>query len=148
VTPEFGTEPVVVAVVANEVEAEIACGLLRTEGIRCFHRLTDIAAAGFPRAPLGPEASEKYSPLPAMPSVRGYFFLPGLELAGSALAGSELAAERRMIRDEQSGAPRRRRSDMRHAFRSIQTSLGIYSEGMTRVAETAQPRNPGACRRR
>jgi Putative prokaryotic signal transducing protein len=53
VTPEFGTEPVVVAVVANEVEAEIACGLLRTEGIRCFHRLTDIAAAGFAEGALG-----------------------------------------------------------------------------------------------
>ena len=36
-------EPVVVAVVANEVEADTACGLLRTEGIRCFHRLTHLA---------------------------------------------------------------------------------------------------------
>jgi len=36
-------EPVVVAIVANEVEAEMACGVLRTEGIRCFHRLTHMA---------------------------------------------------------------------------------------------------------
>lgn len=36
--------PVVVAIVANEVEADMACGLLRTEGIRCTHRLTNLAA--------------------------------------------------------------------------------------------------------
>jgi hypothetical protein len=37
-------EPIVVAVVANEVEADTACGLLRTEGIRWFHRLTRMAS--------------------------------------------------------------------------------------------------------
>lgn len=35
-------EPVGIAVVANETEADVACGLLRTEGIRCGHRLTNV----------------------------------------------------------------------------------------------------------
>ena len=43
--------------------------------------------------------------------------------------------------DDQGGA-------MRHAFMSIHKAFGTYLEGMTRVAETAQSRNPGACRRR
>jgi hypothetical protein len=32
-----------VSVVANEMEAELACGVLRGEGIECMHRITDFA---------------------------------------------------------------------------------------------------------
>ena len=39
-------------------------------------------------------------------------------------------------------------ADMRHTFMSIDKAFGTYSEGMTRVAERAEPWNPGACRRR
>jgi hypothetical protein len=31
-------------IVADESEAEVVCGLLRAEGIRCFHRGTDLTA--------------------------------------------------------------------------------------------------------
>jgi hypothetical protein len=31
-------------VVGNSMEAETICGLLRTEGIACYHRQTDIGA--------------------------------------------------------------------------------------------------------
>ena len=34
-------EVVVVKVVPNEAEAEIECALLREEGIKCGHRITD-----------------------------------------------------------------------------------------------------------
>jgi hypothetical protein len=34
-----------VAVAPNEAEAEVICGLLRTDGIKCFYRQTDIAQA-------------------------------------------------------------------------------------------------------
>jgi hypothetical protein len=37
---------------------------------------------------------------------------------------------------------------MRQAFMSIEKGFTTYSEGMTRVAERAQPWDPGACRRR
>ena len=37
---------------------------------------------------------------------------------------------------------------MRAAVMSIQKAFVTYSEGMTRGAEAAEPRNPGACRRR
>ena len=37
---------------------------------------------------------------------------------------------------------------MRHAFMSIHKAFGTYLEGMTRVAERAEPWNLGACRRR
>lgn len=36
-------EPVTVAIVRNEAEAELACGMLRSEGIDCDHRITDFA---------------------------------------------------------------------------------------------------------
>ena len=32
-------------VVGNELDAEVVCGLLRSNGIHCFHRNTDMAAA-------------------------------------------------------------------------------------------------------
>jgi hypothetical protein len=35
--------PVRLTVVANEPEAELVCGLLRQSGIRCMHRITDLA---------------------------------------------------------------------------------------------------------
>jgi len=33
-----------VAVVGNEIEAELACSYLRAEGIKCFSKRTDLAA--------------------------------------------------------------------------------------------------------
>lgn len=36
-------DPVRVTIVSNEPEAELACGLLRAQGIRCMHRITDFA---------------------------------------------------------------------------------------------------------
>jgi hypothetical protein len=39
-------------------------------------------------------------------------------------------------------------AEMPHAFMSIQKAFVTYSEGMTRDAATAQPWDPGACRRR
>jgi hypothetical protein len=38
--------------VADEGEAEVVCGLLRSEGIRCFHRSTDISGEAA-LAPIG-----------------------------------------------------------------------------------------------
>ena len=29
-------------VVANEIEAELVCGMLRSEGIKCTHRITNL----------------------------------------------------------------------------------------------------------
>ena len=37
------SEPVRLTVVPNEGEADILCGMLRVEGIRCAHRMTDLA---------------------------------------------------------------------------------------------------------
>jgi hypothetical protein len=37
-------EIAVAKVVGNEIEAELACSLLRAEGIKCFHKRTDLAA--------------------------------------------------------------------------------------------------------
>ena len=36
-----------VAIVQNELEAELACSLLRGEGIECFHRATDMTQGAF-----------------------------------------------------------------------------------------------------
>jgi hypothetical protein len=36
--------PVRIAIVPNETTAEIVCGRLRTEGIECSYRRTDVAA--------------------------------------------------------------------------------------------------------
>ncbi len=36
-------EPVRLTIVSNEPEAELACGLLRSHGIDCMHRITDMA---------------------------------------------------------------------------------------------------------
>ena len=44
------SDPVRVAVAANEMEADVICGLLRSEGIRCNHMLADGAAAGISEA--------------------------------------------------------------------------------------------------
>jgi hypothetical protein len=40
-----------VAVVANEIEAEMLCAMLRTEGIEAAHRKTDVAAGAWRGAP-------------------------------------------------------------------------------------------------
>ena len=37
------SEPVRLTTVADEGEAEILCGMLRVGGIRCAHRITDLA---------------------------------------------------------------------------------------------------------
>jgi hypothetical protein len=37
------TGPVRLTIVANEQEAELACGLLRQEQIMCMYRITDLA---------------------------------------------------------------------------------------------------------
>jgi hypothetical protein len=39
--------PVVVKTVPSETEAEIACALLRSVGIKCGYRVPDIAQQGF-----------------------------------------------------------------------------------------------------
>jgi hypothetical protein len=36
-------EPVRLTIVSNEPEAELACGLLRAQGIECMHRITNLA---------------------------------------------------------------------------------------------------------
>ncbi len=38
-------QPVTVTVVSDELEAEMVCGLLRTNGIACWHAKTNMAAA-------------------------------------------------------------------------------------------------------
>jgi hypothetical protein len=48
-------EPVGLTVVPSEPEAELICGLLRTNGIDCYYRKTDMAGAWTRyAAPLGP----------------------------------------------------------------------------------------------
>lgn len=37
--------PVRLTVVRDDLEAEVVCGFLRNEGIACWHRKTDVAAA-------------------------------------------------------------------------------------------------------
>ena len=41
------SEPVRVTVVQNEPEAELVCSLLRSEGIECYHRPTNVTAGAF-----------------------------------------------------------------------------------------------------
>jgi Putative prokaryotic signal transducing protein len=41
------SEPVRVTVVQDEPEAEIVCSLLRSEGIECYHRPTNVTAGAF-----------------------------------------------------------------------------------------------------
>ncbi|MBA2440683.1 MAG: DUF2007 domain-containing protein [Thermoleophilaceae bacterium] len=43
-----------VAIVANEPAADVLCSLLRTEGIRCMQRVTDVGAGALDGvAPIG-----------------------------------------------------------------------------------------------
>ena len=37
------TAPTRLTIVTNEIEAELACGLLRDHDIACMHRITDLA---------------------------------------------------------------------------------------------------------
>jgi hypothetical protein len=46
-------ELVPVEVTGSEAEAEMLCGLLRTAGIRCMHRLTNRGAGAFEGMPMG-----------------------------------------------------------------------------------------------
>ena len=39
--------PVTLTVVDNEMEAEMLCGMLRTNGIRCEHRNSSVGAAQY-----------------------------------------------------------------------------------------------------
>jgi len=39
-------EPTRLTIVTNELEAEMACGLLRDHDIACMHRITDLAFGG------------------------------------------------------------------------------------------------------
>jgi Putative prokaryotic signal transducing protein len=40
-------------IAVDETEAEVVCGLLRSEGIRCFHRPTDLTAHVAIQGPVG-----------------------------------------------------------------------------------------------
>jgi hypothetical protein len=40
-------------IATDEAEAEVVCGLLRSEGIRCFHRPTDVTAHVALMGPVG-----------------------------------------------------------------------------------------------
>jgi hypothetical protein len=46
-------EVVPVTVVPNETEAEVICGLLRSEGIECSYRQTNVGAGAFDGMPGG-----------------------------------------------------------------------------------------------
>ena len=39
-----GMDAVRLTIVGNEPEADLLCDLLRSEGIECFHRVTDLGA--------------------------------------------------------------------------------------------------------
>jgi hypothetical protein len=41
------SDPVPVTIVQNEPEAELVCSLLRSEGIECYHRPTNVTAGAF-----------------------------------------------------------------------------------------------------
>lgn len=50
-------DPVRLTIVANELEAELVCGVLRAEGLQCAARITDLAfgqGGEFPLAGGGP----------------------------------------------------------------------------------------------
>jgi hypothetical protein len=38
---------VTLTVVENEPEAEVVCGLLRSSGIKCFHRTTEMSSSAY-----------------------------------------------------------------------------------------------------
>ena len=46
-----GDMPAVLTIVPNEVEADLVCSFLRTQGIRCNHRVTNIGAGGWDGVP-------------------------------------------------------------------------------------------------
>jgi hypothetical protein len=46
-------DPVRVTITPNEAAAEIVCGLLRSEGIECYHRQTNVGAGAFDGMPGG-----------------------------------------------------------------------------------------------
>jgi hypothetical protein len=46
-----GEAPVRVTIVANEGEADLVCSFLRTQGILCNHRVTDMGAGGWDGVP-------------------------------------------------------------------------------------------------
>ena len=41
---------VTLTVVENEPEAEVVCGLLRSSGIKCFHRSTTLSSSAYAAA--------------------------------------------------------------------------------------------------
>jgi hypothetical protein len=46
-----GDVPAVLTIVPNEVEADLVCSFLRTQGIRCNHRVTNVGAGGWDGVP-------------------------------------------------------------------------------------------------
>ena len=44
-------DPVRVTIVPNEVAADVVCTFLRTEGIRCGHRVTNVGAGSWDGVP-------------------------------------------------------------------------------------------------
>ena len=44
-------EPVRVTIVPNEPAADVVCSFLRSEGIRCAHRVTDVGAGAWDGVP-------------------------------------------------------------------------------------------------
>ena len=50
-TGAAGEAPVVLTIVANELEADVVCSFLRTQGIRCNHRVTNMGAGGWDGVP-------------------------------------------------------------------------------------------------
>ena len=45
---------VTLTVVENEPEAEVICGLLRSSGIKCFHRSTNFESSAYPLGSVSP----------------------------------------------------------------------------------------------
>ena len=45
---------ITLTVVQNEPEAEIICGLLRSSGIKCFHRETNLVSSAYPVGGVSP----------------------------------------------------------------------------------------------
>jgi hypothetical protein len=46
-----GDAPTRLTIVPNEVDADLLCSFLRTQGIRCNHRVTNIGAGGWDGVP-------------------------------------------------------------------------------------------------
>ena len=45
---------ITLTVVENEPEAEVICGLLRSSGVKCFHRPTNFPSSAYPLGGVSP----------------------------------------------------------------------------------------------